>query len=174
VNLIINFIKVITDNHLGDLSSVLGIVIVIIGFVITIITVLRSKRAAQRAEEAVQQVRKDIEKINTIEEFSAAIAKMNEIKRLHRTGTWIILPDRYSSLKKSLISIGTTNTDMSEAQKSSLQNAIQHFSNIENQVEIALANQEIPKNVAKLNQIITKQIDNLNNVLLEIKNKVGR
>lgn len=163
-------IKYVVDHHWGDVASVLEVIIAVIGFIVTIVSVMRSKKAAQRAEQAALKVRDDILKVNTIAEFSAAIVTMDEIKRLHRENAWIVLPDRYSALKKTLISIRSANPDMSNNHKTVFQSAIQHFSNFEKQIETVIATNSGTPDVPKLNQIISRQIDRLTEVLVEMKN----
>jgi hypothetical protein len=160
-------IKFVVDNHIGDISSVLGVFIAIFGFWITIKNIKRAKQISQK-------VREDIAKVNTIEEFSAALMTMNEIKTLNREGNYSILPDKCSALRKSLISIRKTTPKISENHKESLQNAIIHFADIEKKIEKYLANKEIPIDVPRINNLISKQVDNLNEVLIEIKTMIGR
>jgi hypothetical protein len=78
------FFQLITDYHIGDLASVAGLVISIIGFLVTIMGVWRSKSAAERAERAANEARRQIRAYETVADFSATIALMEEIKRLHR------------------------------------------------------------------------------------------
>lgn len=168
------FINYIVKNNWGDIASVIGLIITIISFIVILINVLRSKRAAEQARKAVAQVRDDLLKVDTVAEFSSALSYMEEIRRLHRKEAWEILPDRYSALKRSLISIKGLNPDMPDKYKRAIQSAIQIFSSIEGRVETALSRKESPQDVAELNQIISKQIDKLQQILVEIKNQIGR
>lgn len=168
------FINNMVKNNWGDIASVIGLIITIISFIVILINVLRSKRAAEQAKIAVDQVRENLLKMNTIAEFSSALSSMDEIRRLHRQEAWAILPDRYSALKKSLISIKGSNPNMSDEYKKVIQSAIQIFSSIESEVETALSLKQSPQDVAKLNQAISKQIDKLQQILIEIKNQIGR
>jgi len=161
---LINFI---ITNNLGDLASVIGVLISLIGFFIIIRNVSRSKNA-------VENVRNDILKTNTVAVFAEALSSMEEIKRLHRQEAWEILPDRYSALRKSLISIKGSNPSMSTKHKRVLQSAIQHFSSIEEQVENDIYSNKKPTNTSTLNTIISKQIDKLQQILIEIKEGIGR
>ena len=164
----------IVDNNLGDWASVLGVFIAVIGFFITIYKVLRLKSAAVIVQNAVEKVREDVLRVETVAEFSAALSVMDEIKRLHRQQAWQILPDRYSHLRKSLITIKTSYSELEEDQKIALQSAISIFSGIEKQVEDALAKNLNSLDVPKLNRLISKQIDSLQEVLIEIQDKIGR
>jgi hypothetical protein len=172
--------KLLEDNpsfvtqHWGDIASVAGAVISIVGFAATIIAVRRSKNAAQRAEEAAREVKTEIVRADTIMELSAAITIMEEIKRLHRSNAWTILPDRYSSVKRLLISIRASSPNIQDEQKQSLLAAIQHFSTMEKKVERFLADpvQSAP-NAAKLNEIVSSQLDRVNDTLAAIKQLIG-
>jgi cell division protein FtsX len=168
------FYKLIVDNHLGDIASVIGILISLIGFFITIWNVIKSRKAAQKAEEIVQKVREDISKIETIEEFSKAIATIDEIKRLNRDGAWPILPERYSALRKSLISIKISNPNMPENDKVILSNALRHTSNMEDQIEKFIIDKSLSVDISKFNKIISQQGDRLTEILVSLKGKIGR
>jgi hypothetical protein len=157
----------IIENNIGDIASVLGLFLAIIGFGITIFTV-------RKAKFAVLEVRNDIIKIDTISILSEARATMEEIERLHREKAWRILPDRYTVLKKSLISVQGANPDLSKEHKESLNRAVGQFTIIKNKIENILSTHADSPDASKLNKIVTKQIDNLTQVLEEIKNTVGR
>jgi cell division protein FtsX len=168
------FYNLIVDNHLGDIASVIGIIISLVGFFITIWNVIQTRKAAQKAEEIGRKVREDISKIETIEEFSKAIATIDEIKRLNRDGAWSILPERYSSLRKSLISIKNSNPNMPENDKVILSNALRHTSNIEDQIEQFIVNKSLQIDIPKFNKIISQQGDRLTEILVSLKSKIGR
>lgn len=97
-------IAFVRDHDVGNIASVVGVMLSLLGFSVTVWNVVRSKRAAEQTEKAVKSVRDRLTAIDTIADFSSAIAIMDEIKRLHRQGAWVILPDRYSALKKALVS----------------------------------------------------------------------
>jgi hypothetical protein len=161
------------SEHWGDLASVVGVVISIVGFVITIINVAKSKRAAQRAEEAAIDVRESIFRSDTLLELSAALTMMEEIKRLHRANAWNILPDRYSSLKRHLVSIRTSNPKLPDEHQAALQGAIQHFGDMEKRVEKTLSAKASSPNIATLNEIVSTQVDKVNEILAAFRQEIG-
>jgi len=159
---------------IGDIASVVGAIIGLIGFVIIIINVRSSRKAAMQAENAVLKVRVDIQRLHSVEDFSSALAAMTEIKTLHRQQIWQLLPERYSALRKSLISIRATTPDLSEDQKTTLQNAIHNFSTMEADVEKFLADGSESPDVARFNIAVSRQFDRLQQILVEIKQHIGR
>jgi hypothetical protein len=161
-------------NTVGAWASIAGVVIAIIGFIITIWGVMRSKNAAQEAKAVADKVRADMLRANTVGEFASALSEMEEVKDLHRQNLWALLPQRYSALRKSLILIKGSNPDLSDEQKTVLQGAIQYLASIEKQVERSTASGGQPPNVPKLNAVVSRQIDNLHEVLVEIRNRIGR
>jgi hypothetical protein len=169
LNALTNFIK----DHWGDIASVTGVLISIVGFVITITSVIRSKKAAQRAEEAVQDVRRSILRADTVMELSQAVTIMEEIKRLHRTLAWGLLPDRYSTLRRLLISIRSANPGLRDQHLAALQGSILQFTQIEKKVERSLAGGGSPPNVALLNEIVAEQADKINEVLVTIRQDIS-
>ncbi len=168
------FVNFIVRHDLGDAASVIALLITVISFIVLWVNVLRSKKASEQAKEAVAQVRDDLRKVDTVAEFSTALSAMEEIRRLHRKDAWEILPDRYSSLRKSLISIRSSNPNMLKEHKKVFQSAIQIFSSIEDRVEVALSQKKSPPDAAELNKVISMQIDRLQEILIEMKNQIGR
>jgi hypothetical protein len=125
-------------NHLGDLSGILGVFISLIGFLITIIGVYKSQGAAERAEKAAKSTRESIQLLNSVVDFSAAISILEEIKRLHRREDWLLLPDRYASIRKLLISLRSSGPRLSDEQSTVIQTALANLRSIEEQVERAM------------------------------------
>lgn len=167
-----SILKFIADYRIGDLSSIFGLFISLVGFAFTIWGIMRTKKAAEAAKESALQVQNDLRKLDIIMEFSAAITMMDEIKRHHRGENWHILPDRYSAMRKKLITIKSTYNDLTENQKKVLQSAINQFKSMETTVEKALGKKTSPNNRAKFNEIISNESDKLNEVLSEIKIKM--
>lgn len=153
----------------GDLSSLAGLAVSIIGFAITIYTAYRSKSAAQAAETAARETRARLAAFDSMVAISTAIAGLDEVRRLHRQSAWAILPDRYSALRKALISIRNAAGDLSEAHAASLQAAIQQLANLEQQMDQVIANPSKAPDFVKLNQVVSKHADRLTEVLEAIR-----
>lgn len=164
----------ISNYNLGDYASIVGLLITIVGFIYTLINVIKTRRASINAEKIALQVRADISKLDTVSLISTVISVMDEIKRLHRQGAWEILPERYSSIKKSLISIKSTYPELPLEHKKIIQSAISNFSSIEKQVETAIYQKTIPCDVDKLNILISRQVDKLQEIFIDVKNKIGK
>lgn len=157
----------------ADVSSIAGVVISVIGFLVTWRNVTTSRKAADQARVAVMRVREDLAKYDVIAELGAAVAIMDEIKRLNRHGAWPILPDRYSALRQRLITIRASNLDLSEPHLADLNGAIQQIRNLEQTVESALSKQgqaELDK--ARFNSVVSKQLDKMTEVLVSIRTDV--
>lgn len=95
------------DAIVAFLKSNWGNLVTVLGFIVTILTILRAKTAAVSARQAAEATKAQLSRVNTLDEFSSAIAIMDEIKRLHRAGAWELVPDRYSVLRRLLASIQT-------------------------------------------------------------------
>lgn len=100
-------------DHWGDLASVVRLVISVVGLAITIWVSFKAKKAAEtaktaaeQARDAARQVKDRIATLDTLADASAAIAIMEEIKRLQRSGAWPIALDRCSTFKKASDSRG--------------------------------------------------------------------
>ena len=162
----------IEQYRIGDLASIAGLVIAVIGFTVTVIGVFMSKRAAVRAEEAATATRDSIHFFESIVDFSSAITTLEEIKRLHRQNAWSVLPDRYSNLRKLLISIRESFSDLSDEQRSTIQDAIANFRAIEAKVD--RFKDDVSKlDVSRLNSIVSQQVDGLLAILAQLKARGG-
>ena len=170
VSYIDNVIRFITENlsDLGSAASIVGLIITVGGFAYTI-------RTVQKAKKAVQQVRQDIAQFDVVSGLSAAVAEIEEIKNLHRGEGWKYISPRYSGLRKSLIAIREAHPGMSNQHRTNLQRTITHLVEMEKQVEKALIQDTVSAlDVASFNATISVQADQLNEMLVQIKNKIGR
>lgn len=157
-------------------SSAIGLtdlLLGVVGFAVTLIAVLRSKRSADAAAESAANAKAALLHAAAIWEVSAALATMDEVKRLQRLDAWQLLPDRYSTLRRSLITIRASAPRLTEQQGSIIQGAIQHFSHFEEQVERGLAGKKPLPDPARLNKIVSAQADLLGEVLGALKLELG-
>ncbi len=158
----------------GGLASIMGLAATLLGFAITIIGVYRSKTAAQSARDAAVQTKSLLLYSDAIADISAALGMMEEIRRLHRAGVWQLLPDRYSALRQKLVAVRSANSEMPEDELIVLRKVADEFKAIETRVERALANGNAPPNPAKLNEIVGSHIDAVSEVLVSLKDSLGR
>ena len=160
----------IVDRGLGDMASVAGLGVSLLGFVCTIVLVVRSRRAAEAAEAAALTARDRISRFDAATELSTAISMMQEIKRLHREKLWAQLPDRYSTLRQSLITIKVSHSDLTEEQATMVQGAIQHFKHMEGRIDQHLSSeQQGPLDFTRLNRIVTRQLDNMTELMMTLR-----
>ena len=161
-------------HHWGDIASVMGVVVSAVGFICTLIVVFRSRSAAIQAQAAAETTRDALTGFDTISKISAAIASMNEIKRLHRVNAWAILPDRYAAVRQELVLIRSSNPELNPDHRAALQGAIQQFSQLEQAVETTLSYENRnPPRAAKLNAIVSTQVDKLNEILDTLRQRIG-
>ena len=162
-------------NSVGDFASVLGVLIALLGFFLTIKNTMRSQRAAELAKEASNAVKDRLDGVKTIADLSTTIAIMEDIKRANRKKDWSALPERYSQLRRELISIRARHRNISSQNSRKISSAIQQLSISENQIEKVLfgkkddASIDIPKH----NKAISKQISELVEVITDIQQGIG-
>jgi len=161
----------IIEQGWGDLASIAGLLVALIGFAITIIGVWKSRSAAESAKKAAYEARSAIVRTEIIANFSSAVTAMDEVKRLHRAEAWNVMPDRYSSLRRTLISICSSHPNLNEEHRKLIQSSIAQFRELESLVESFLAGGKTSPSSAKLNKIVTAQIDKLDEVLNSIKSE---
>jgi hypothetical protein len=163
----------LADNHIGDIASVGGVAISIVGFIVTVWNVRRSKSAAERAEAAANEARTLMRSYETVADFSAAIAIMEEIKRLHRTGQLDVSLDRYAALRKVLIGVRKLSPSVDQAMGNHIQSAITTLATMENLVEKCRSEGSSP-NFVRLNRLLSRDIDALHSVLVDMTVVAGR
>ncbi|HEX8210751.1 MAG TPA: hypothetical protein VF584_11290 [Longimicrobium sp.] len=157
----------------GNLAGVADLFLSIIGFAATLYGLWRATTAAQAAERAATGAREALLRSGNIAELATVMSVMEEIKRLHRIGAWPLLLDRYSILRRSLISIRSSSPSLGDEDTKTLQGAIRHFAAIEQAVEKALDTGGAPTNVPKLNKIVSQQIDLLEELLTSLRTATG-
>ena len=78
------------------------------------------------------------------------------------------LPDRYSAIRKLLISLRASSPDLSDAHKATIQAALLNLHDIELAVEKGLDNPSSLKS-AKFNAVLSEDLDGLTAALAELK-----
>jgi hypothetical protein len=157
----------------GDLASLAGVLIALVGFAITIRNTRASKAAALRAEGAAKEARQAIRLLDAVTEVSAAIKDLEELRRLHRSGAWPALPDRYNALRKSLVSIRSSIPGLSDQQQTAIQAALRDLADMERKVENDLERGRSPDEAARWNDRASGHIMELHELLLDLKDQAG-
>ena len=151
----------------GDkIANYLGLLLTLVGFSITLVSIRKSIRQ-------VKEVRKDIKRIDTVSDLAQAISLIDEIRRLQRQEDWNIIPDRFSSLRRLIVSIKTTYPDLNDDQKTCLQSALMQTSNNENAVERIIKNSGERINIPKMNRILSETSDSIYEMLINLRNGIG-
>ena len=162
------FFAWLRDNQVGDLTGLAGLAISLFGFAATLVGVYRSKAAAERAEQAARAARESIRFFETVVDFTAAIAMLEDIKRGHRQEQWGLLLDRYAAIRKVLVTLNTANADLTVEQRTAVRSALTNISAIERKVESELS-EPTGLRSARFNRVVSRDIDRLQSVLVEIK-----
>lgn len=161
------------NNRIGDYAGILGLIISVVGFFITIKTSLNTRAAAAQASAAVESMKGDLRKGDTVADFSSALAIMDEIKRMHRSSSLHLLPDRYSQLRRFLVSIRSSNPLLSDVDQGSIQSAIAQFSALERTVEKALE-EDRTVSAARMNSLVSKHSETIQELLVRIKSEIAK
>ena len=156
---------------ISDWIGVVGVALSLIGFFITIVSVHKSKAAADEAKKAANHVTNAFLKYSTVADLSSAIAKLGELKRLHRLYGWEILAERYSDAREIITSINQPSYNLSEDQQSRLQNAAMQLTKMENAVDKAVYDgQKDSTMLLKHSRILSTIIDDILSVIVAVKN----
>lgn len=154
------------EKHWGDLASV-------IGFVFAIYTLLQTKQAAEAAKDAATEVRDRLTRVNTVADLASVLSMIEEIKRLHRVKAWEICLDRYSAVRRLLVSVHESSPHLRDKQHAILAGAIEQFRIMEQTVERARSkNAQDQLSLARLNNVASNVLDQLNGVMISIRETV--
>lgn len=163
----------LTSSEVGSAASVAGVLLSVVGFAITIRNVYVSRQAAERAERASVATREALRFFDTLQELASAVAALEEVKRLQRERAWSALPERYSALRKSRITIRRGHPDLTEDQQTRVQRAITFLADMERRVERSLDDQKPIEKIAAFNEVASSHVIELHELLLEIRLQSG-
>jgi hypothetical protein len=160
-------------NNWGSLVNVLGLLATIVGFGLALATLRRTATAAEAAKHAAEDARIEIYKVDVITVCSDLLARLEEIKHLHREGQAALLPSRYSEARSLLVAAGVAvkhlhkglQTDFGE-----MLDAIDHF---ETRVDVFVTKGRVPDFV-KFNAQIVGFSRKIRTYVQELKASAGK
>ncbi|MCY4394983.1 MAG: hypothetical protein OXC10_07610 [Rhodospirillaceae bacterium] len=158
----------------GDLASVLSVLIALGGFAITVQKVRESKSAAIRAETAAKETLERVRYVDTVQKLSRAITIVEEIQRLNRTGEWKVILDRHLVFRSILTEIRSSTPNLDDDRKAIIQDGITHSSTMSNKIEIALDESKQTPKVSRMNNILSNQVVKLRIILAEMRTETDR
>ena len=153
----------------GDIASVIGVLIAVIGFGITIRNVMKSKEAADRAEIAANKTLERVRYVDTVQNLSRAISVIEEIQRLNRAEEWKILLDRHLVFRNILTEVRGSTLNLKDNHRAIIQNGITHSSSMSNKIEIALDQDTQPTGIPRMNRVLSTQVEKLGDILVEMR-----
>jgi hypothetical protein len=159
---------------IGDLSGVLGLGISIVGFLVTAIAAIKAKNAAQAARRAAAEMKSELNKFDIVKNLSETMMSLEEVKTLQRNGVWELLPAKYAEIRKGLLTAKLLAPGLTPAHRKAIQSAIQTCASVENEIETALAADDVPSDVPGFNQALNGHIIELQVVLIHVRNQIGQ
>ncbi len=157
----------ISDNHVGDLASIVGLLVSLIGFAVTATAAVRAQAAAELANTAARSAVEKIRLLETVIDFSTAITLCEEIKTLYRMEEFALVFDRCAAVRKLLIALRAENNDLVAEHQSVIQAAIVYLKELE---RAAARQTKEPRPVGpRVLAQIARHIDELVGVLSELK-----
>ncbi len=159
------------SDHWGDIASVAGAGISFLGFTLAIILIWKAATAAVAAKQAALSTKNALAKNLTIADLVRASERLEEIKGLHRNSDCPIALDRYYDLRRLLADIRTRHPNLTNPEKGRIQRLVQHFMDIEPDVEAASRGQEPPE-VEKLNGPIREAQNMIENTISKLQQSI--
>jgi len=83
-----DFLDLVDAYQLGDLASLLALLITIVGFGLALWRIWRSEKASELARRAAESVREQILQMSAVQSLDDVIRTLEDIRRLHRLQAW--------------------------------------------------------------------------------------
>ena len=154
---------------IGDIASVLGVLIALGGFGFTIQNVRKSKQSADQAATAANETLTRVRYVDTVQNLSEAISTIEEIHRLNRTKAWEVVLDRHLAFRKILTEVRGSTETLSDEHGATIQQALTHSYSMCNKIEIALEENKPPPDVYQMNKILMKQVEKLGDIRVKMR-----
>jgi hypothetical protein len=155
--------------RLGDLASLVGLVVALVGFAITIRAARRARYAAEVAADAAQQARDQIQAQQSTTSLAGIVSRVEALKALHRNAhseaQWRDMPERYSALRADLRQVRVRYPSLADDQRVIIQRSIETLAALEDWVERAVELGQKPANVARMNGRLARRSDELIDLL---------
>lgn len=158
----------------GGVIGAGSLLLTVAGFTVTIIQVRRSKSAAEAAQASALAVQSQLSRFDVVAECFSAIQALEEIERLHRQGPLHLLPERYNSVRKSLIQVRAMNPAPEEGQMAQLQNAVVQMATLKERVERQLAAGDLTIDAARANRVTSRILQELVEFAATLRKEMGR
>lgn len=168
------FLDWIGRYRVGDLSSMLGVLISVVGFVVTVWNVLRSKAAAVQAREAAEEARRAVGYADVLAKVPRAVSLIEEIKRLHREQSMSLLVERYAHLRTTLIEVAASIDTLTSSENWLLQKAIQQLETMEGVADRYLQQGHGNLDVTSLNEYLNRLSRGLIEMQVSLQKRIER
>lgn len=159
--------------RLGDLASLVGLLVALVGFALTIWAAWRAKSAAEMAAAAARRVRDQILIFQSTSDLAGAISKLESLKSMHRAGDWASMPERYSGLSADLAMIRDRSTLLDDAERAMIQKAIFMLAQLEHELDVGGVEEPDRKQVAIRNLLISQRLDELRGILHHLQERAA-
>jgi hypothetical protein len=158
----------IVNNHLGDWSSLFGLLFSIIGFYIVISQAFQAKTAAQAAKEAAEQTRKELIKAKSIINLSTVTREITNFKEFFKQRMWDKLSSSCNYLVSAIPPIKAGNNSLSPSDQKILQRSSLIFSDLEKELYASINAKREP-DVSKLMGKVVDVTSELHELLEKIQ-----
>jgi len=180
----------------GNLIGAISLVATLGGFVWTLLKLYHDRKEMSEAQKAikdaqdkasiaiseakddiaatnasVQEIRSNLFRFDAVAEIASAIAIINEVRnmQLQDPDHWLLIIDRYTSVRQSLIQVKPLASLLGAPQETVIQGVIAQISTAQESIERAIIAKSNPKNMASINRILSEQTDSLTRLLHELK-----
>lgn len=153
----------------SDYLSLVGFFLTIVGFGITTYAAVRARKAADAARDASLAATIGLRRADFVSEASTIIHLIEEIKRLHRSSAFELLPERYAAVRSRVISIRESGLVVGEEEPSLLQDVVARVASLERLYDADNAFLSDAKKLVKSNESLSLCTDSLHALIEKVK-----
>ncbi len=140
----------------GSLVSSVGLVIAVTGIGLAVYRAGQAEKAAKAAENASTEARNTITRVLTIVDLQKAIDLIQRVKLLHRDGKWEASLEHYQTVRSMLADIETRHPSPTEEFRTIIREAIPQFTVIEDNIDRAIQEGEVPFEATRINLVLNQ------------------
>ena len=145
----------------GSVVSSVGLVIAVTGIGLAVYRAGQAEKAAKAAENASTEARNTITRALTIVDLQKAIDLIQRVKLLHRDGKWEASLEHYQTLRPMLADISMRHPSPTEAFRTNIREAIPQFTLIEDNIDKAILEGEMPVETTRINSVLNQVQEHL-------------
>lgn len=150
-----------------------GVLVSLVALAVTLANVIRARHTAERVEIATQETLRAVRQFDTLLAITAAMEMIEDLKRVHRDGVWVVALERYPLVLRQIDLIREAGPDLAEAGRVDLQRIGNDIRDMAHIVESLIARKIEKVETEALNAKLTDAVRKLHRLQIQIRRQLG-